>query len=159
MNQAIGLVELRNKIDAVYLRMMSKSDGSSIHNNEILLEISANLDVDLEKNKDALMEMALIKLINDVSRRRGRPSDQNGDLDLFDEVSGIPHSLSVGRGMKAYTADMTLGTAKLWLSKHPPKPAKDPYANFRQLVEELEEDGAADEDTLHSILVAKNSTH
>jgi hypothetical protein len=155
MANGVGLVELRNKIDAVYLKMMAESGGKTVHNDDILKRIESELQGDLSQCRGPLIGLSLVKLVNDVSRRRGRPSVQTAGLDLFGEVSGIPHSVSVGRGMKIRTADMSLGAAKVWLKKHPPKPAKDPFEKLRSLVSELEGEGASECDSLSIILERK----
>lgn len=153
------LAELRNGIDAVYQRLMRESEGAIVLNEAILDRIKSELRSEISFGQLALVEMALVKLVNDVSRRRGRASPEYSGPDLFGDFPGVPHGVSVGRGKKMMTADFTFGAAKDFLDSHPPKPARDPFKGFRQFVQDCEGIDASNEETLRSIMERMRKAH
>jgi hypothetical protein len=150
--KAFKMVDLRNGIDEVYQKLMRENAGAVVLNATILDRINSELKPKISDLHSALVEMSLIKLINDVSRRRQKASTEQSGPDLFGEFAGIPQSVSVGRGMKMVTTDLTVGEARHWLDSHPPKPARDPMKGFRQFVQKCQEIGLSDEETLGSMM-------
>lgn len=146
------IISLRNGIDDVCREVFREMGGGVASNTIILDRVKTKRHDEIRDLNGELVEMSLVKLINDVSRRQTMNLGASDGPDLFGHYRGIPQRVAIGREKKKHTAKLTINEAKLWLKAHSPKVKQDRYSEFRRLVEDCERYGAAGDETLEEAM-------
>lgn len=154
MAARITLSDLRNAIEATYREVMREQGDWEASNTAILERVKAAKAIELAELTPDLVNIALIKLLNEVSgRRAGRASTPEG-TDLFGEYR-VPRSVTIVRGKKKYTEKLSFREAELYLKARAERSPADRHEPFRQLLEACREYSKNDEDTLEILISRK----
>lgn len=143
------LTDLRNALEAV-MTSIGKSQEGSVSNVDAIASLRATNSKLIDALSPQLIDIALIKLANEVSNRKGpRVATQPGK-DLFGNYPGVPKMLAMGRGIKKSTLKATFREAEHWLEEHQTKTVVNTEKNegFRNLVNEFREYALTPDDTI-----------
>lgn len=149
------LTDLRNGIEEAYREVIREQGNGEAPNELVLKKVRSSLGAELIELNSNLVEIALIKLLNDVSNRKGAKAINGAGLDLFGQYRGIPKHIAVGPRKKKATAMITFVEADLWLKAHSMKASIDRNEEFRRLVEECRPFRQSDHDTLQMAMDRK----
>lgn len=146
------LGDLRNAIEGIYRDIMREA-GNGVAPNEIVLErVRLELADEIRKLSSQLENIALVKLLNDVSNRKSRSASGLALPDLFGDYGNIPKQVTISRRIKKSTAELTLSEASLWLDAHTKKRDDARHQAFRKMLQDLESYQRSEEDTLATML-------
>jgi hypothetical protein len=158
MTSRITLGDLRNDIQEIYREVMSERSDGEASNNAVLKRIHERKRAALAALAPELLNIALTKLLNDVSNRRGARSLSSGGSDLFGEFR-IPVNITISRGKKKNTAKMSFKEAEFYLNHHADKESKDRHDSLRRLVDACRQFVETPEDTLELLLERRKRLH
>ncbi|RYD60598.1 MAG: hypothetical protein EOP84_36795 [Verrucomicrobiaceae bacterium] len=130
--------------------MLQSNDGVA-QNAEVLKELRRSRPDLVGEFARELMEVALVKLINDAARKgikgsKGQP--------ILVGYKGVPAFVSIGPNRKKATLQLTLSEADD-ASAPRVQPVEDRNQGFRRLVDDCRDHFAADKDTLETALRRK----
>lgn len=148
------LGDLRNGIQEIYRDVMREQAGGEASNAAILQRVRTEKAQELALLTPELVNISLIKLLNDVSSRRRGIATTSGEFDLFGEYR-IPRIVSIARGKKKDTAKLTLHEAQLYVKAHSDRSVGDRYESLRRLIEDCREHVESEEDTLGILIERK----
>ncbi|RKD71027.1 hypothetical protein [Rhizobium sp. WW_1] len=150
------LTDLRNALEAV-MTSIGKSQEGSVSNIDAIASLRATNSELIDGLSSQLIDIALIKLANEVGNRKGpRVAIQPG-RDLFGNYPGVPKMLAMGRGIKKSTLKATFKEAEQWLEEHQTKTVVNTEKNegFRNLVNEFREYALTSDDTIEQAMRRK----
>ncbi len=152
------LRDLRNSIQEIHRQaMLERSDGEAA-NAAILARVKAEKPELLLQLTPELVNIALTKLLNEVSTRKGQRTRSTAGPDLFGDYR-VPRSVSIVRGKKKDTAKLSVREAELYLQAHSEKSASDRHASLRLLLEECRQFMRSPEDTLETLFLRKEQAN
>lgn len=96
--------------------------------------------------------MALIDLFNQVCQRRVSVEADSEQGDLFGAFGKIPNRVTVKKGSKKRTVDLTISEARKWLADHDTRLVKNDNKDFAEMVAECEVHAKSGEESIGSIL-------
>jgi hypothetical protein len=131
-----AMIELRNAIDRINKEVMRERGNGEASNREVLDRVRKQHDAEITALTQQLVHIALTKLYNDVSSRKGPKPLNNFGEDLFGNYHGIPQTITIKRGTKKATGKLTFEEVDLWLSPQKPKPEVKKNEALSQLVED-----------------------
>jgi hypothetical protein len=148
------LSDLRNAIAEIYRDIMHQG-GWEAANAAVLAKLKDSKARELDLLAPQLIDMALIKLLNEVSSRRRRVADLSETRDLFGEYR-VPRNITIARGKKKDTAKLTFREAEIYLEIHAVKPASKRHEQLRRLVEACRKHVQSEQDTLETLINRAN---
>lgn len=151
----ITLGDLRNGIEDIYRDIMRAAGNGEAPNGVVLERVRRDLGDEIRTLSSQLENIALVKLFNGVSSRKGRGRSEAALPDLFGDYGNIPNQITISRRIKKSTAELTIGEARLWLDAHTKKRDNPRHKAFRQMLEDLSSHQHTQEDTLATMLERK----
>lgn len=141
------LSDLRNSIEGIHREIMREQIDGVAPNDIVLGRVRRENADGIKLMMEQLVDIALVKLLNEVSSRKGARASFDGP-DLFGEYRGIPKSVTISRGRKKSTAQLTIPQADLWLKARLEKTESDKYETFRRMVDDCRPFQMSAEDSL-----------
>ena len=151
----VTLCDLRNGIEDIYREVMSEQGNGEAPNSIVLSRVKSQKSREVEALAPQLVDIALTKLFNDVSTRKGARSKSDDGIDLFGGYRGIPRSVTIAIGMKKDTAKLSFAEADKWMSDHSLQLINDRHDEFRRLVNDCRPFQKSDQDTLEVAMERK----
>ena len=145
------LSDLRVAIEDTVHAVMEESGSGVAQNHEVLARLKSERRSLVSFFSPQLVDIALVKLLNDVCRKRTALVSGGDKGDLFGGYGRIPKRVTVARGLKKYTANLTLAEAKKWLDDHSNRTVDIDNEDFRKLVDECEHHAHSDDETIAEI--------
>ncbi|MEO6217582.1 MAG: hypothetical protein ABIO86_16255 [Sphingomonas sp.] len=133
--------------------MREQGDGEA-SNAAILERVRAERANELHFLTPELVNMALIKLLNEVSNRRAQRGNSPEGINLFGDYC-VPRIVTIIRGKKKDTAKLSFREAELYVKAHSEKSVSDRHEPLRRLLEACREYVESDEDTLETLMGRK----
>ncbi len=152
MGSKTSLSALRAGIEQIYDELMRQQGNGEVSNAAVLARVREDKAQEISVLTEQLVDMALTKLLNDVSVRKGRGGRVLHGPDLFGIYQGIPKSVTIGRGRKKDTSQLTIGQAESWLEARLAKPEDNRFESFRRMVDECKPYQTLEDDTLATLL-------
>ena len=149
------LGDLRNGIEEIYRDIMREAGNGEAPNAVVLDRVRRDLGGEIRTLSSQLENIALVKLLNEVSNRKGRRVPGAALPDLFGDYGNIPSQITISRRIKKSTAELTIAEARLWLEAHTKKRDNPRHKAFRQMLDDLSSHQHAEEDTLATMLKRK----
>lgn len=142
------LSDLRNGIEDIYLQVMRGESNGEASNSAVLARVKRDRAGEVNFLAEQLVDIALVKLLNEVSSRKGKNSSRIESPDLFGDYRGIPKSVTICRGRKKSTSQLTILQADLWLKARSEKPDDDRHESFRRMVDDCRPFQQLEDDSL-----------
>lgn len=152
------LGDLRNGIEQICRDIMFEADNGEAPNALVLQRVRRDMGEVIRQLAPQLEDIALVKLLNEVSNRKGRGAAGLALPDLFGDYRGIPKQVTISRRIKKSTAELTIAQAELWLEAHTKKRDDARYQAFRRMLQDLRSHQQSDEDTLALMMERKQQT-
>ena len=146
------LSDLRNGIEEVYREIMRQQRDGEASNAAVVSKVRRDKAEEVALLTDQLVDIALVKLLNEVSSRKGVRNSDAGTLDLFGRYQGIPKSVTILKGKKKSTSLLTIAQADLWLKARMQKPDDDRHESFRRMVDDCRPFQQAEDDSLATMM-------
>jgi hypothetical protein len=147
------LSDLRNGIQEIYREVMREQSDGEASNATVLARVRAEKTKELAALAGELVNIALTKLLNEVSNRKGRLGNHPEGTDLFGEYR-VPRIITIIRGRKKDTAKLSFREAELYVKAHSERSASDRHAPLRRLLDACREYVQSEDDTLE-VLIAR----
>ncbi len=148
------LSDLRDAIQLIYGDiMLERSDGEAT-NAAVLARLRAENADTLRQLTPDLVNIALTKLLNEVSNRKGQRGSSSEGVDLFG-LYRVPRTVTVARGKKKDVAKLCVREAELYLQAHSEKSSNDRHAPLRLLLEDCRKYIQSPDDTLETLFIRK----
>jgi hypothetical protein len=138
----VSLSEIRDLLSATGGALGS----SDLNSRQIIATFRAEHEHQIDSALDELVDIALIKLLNDVSRRRPTPTVSSGSGDLFSHYNvpalvAVPATIAAGKReyKRRSFPSLTYGEAVDWLDAHT-KEREESHARYegaRALIERV----------------------
>ncbi|MDE1991674.1 MAG: hypothetical protein KGI75_04190 [Rhizobiaceae bacterium] len=149
------LSELRNLMEGINRAIMAERGDGEAPNSDVLARVKAEHGKVLHELAIQLLDIALVKLNNEVNNRKGAKALTQEGFDLFGQYHKIPKGISIGRGRKKDTAKVTFFEADHYLdARRKPKDDKNDD-EFKRLVEDCRPYKQSDDDTLEICMKRK----
>lgn len=146
------LSDLRNGIEEVCRDIMREAGNGEASNEVVLERVRRDFSDEIAKLSSQLENIALVKLLNEVSNRKGRIASDHAFPDLFGDYGNIPTQVTISRRIKKSTAELTIAEASLWLEAHTKQRDTAKHQAFRKMLEDLKSHQHSEDDTLATIL-------
>jgi hypothetical protein len=153
--QSLG--DLRNVLEEIAREVMEGASNGEAPNSAILTRLKNQRPNLIKFFTPQLVDIALTKLLNEVSGRNRARLPSGYEFDLFGDYGKIPNSVTIGRGQKKDTAKLSIAEAKSWLRNHSNRTVQSDHAGFRRLVEECEKYVESDDETIEIALERKRT--
>lgn len=147
-----SLSDLRNGIEGIHHEIMRQQRDGEASNGAVVAKVRRDKAAEIALLTDQLIDIALVKLLNEVSSRKGVSGSDTGTLDLFGGYQGIPKSVTILKGKKKSTLLLTIVQADLWLKARMQKPDDDRHESFRRMVDDCRPFQRSEDDTLAMIM-------
>jgi hypothetical protein len=148
------LSDLRNGIEDIYRQMMREEENGEAPNATVLSRVRTTMATELDFLTPQLLDIALTKLLNEVSYRRGSNRAKTAGSDLFGDYR-IPSRVTIVRGSKKDTLKLSVREFKLYLEAHSKKAMSDRYEPYRLFLEDHLKFVNSDDDILEAIIQRK----
>lgn len=155
MTKRITLSELRNVIDMINREVMDEQGNGEIANATVLSRVKKAHSQAVEFLTPQLLDIALTRLLNEVSNRKRGRNIAPGEIDLFGDYCGLKRQVSIGVGRKKDIANLSLQEAELWLKAHSAKARSTKHEEFKRLLDDCRPFITSDEDTLETAMRRK----
>ncbi|MEO1045388.1 MAG: hypothetical protein AAFX04_08130 [Pseudomonadota bacterium] len=157
MNENKNLSDLRNSIDELIKKEVRLRQDASFSTDEILEKIKSQLHTEIGNSKKGLIDIALKRLIDEVSRRKAGKRKSTDQLSLFAEYKNIPQTVAIGGRTRKRTAKLSISEASAYLESISPKAVSDQYEAFKKLVEDCLMVSVSGEETLEVLIQRKRN--
>ncbi len=147
-----SLSDLRNGIEAIHREMMRQQRDGEASNAAVVAKVRREKIEEIALLTDQLVDIALVKLLNEVSSRKGVRNTEAGTPDLFGGYLGIPKSVTILKGKKKSTLSLTIVQADLWLKARMQKPDNDRHESFRRMIDDCRPFQRSENDSLATIM-------
>ncbi len=151
MSSSKVLIKLRNDIDRVYPNSIASAGNQAVSVEEILRSVKSELAVEIDNAKGDLIDASLVRLINDVGRRKEKTSNGANTLDLFGGYKRIPQSVTIGTGKKR-TLKLSIAEAESYLNVHSIRTVNEQNQELRRLILDCRKFQNSESDTLEEML-------
>jgi hypothetical protein len=149
------LSDLRNFMEGINRTIMGERGDGEAPNSEVLVRVKTEHGKTLKDLSAQLIDIALVKLNNEVNSRKGAKALTQEGVDLFGNYHRIPKGISVGKGRKKDTAKVTFFEADHYLdARRRPRDDKNDD-EFKRLVEDCRPYKRSDDDTLEICMQRK----
>ncbi|MCX5495406.1 hypothetical protein OSH11_11870 [Kaistia dalseonensis] len=157
MSNSSTLSSLRNALEKIMMEIGAKVDGE-VSNADAIAGLKARNADDIKALAPQLINIALIKLANEVGGRKRRATMTTSGPDLFGAYPGVPKMISIARGKKRNTLKSSFREADLWLIAHEAKVIPDGTVKnegFRKFLDDHRPYMKNIDDTLEDAVAAK----
>ncbi|WP_156393984.1 hypothetical protein [Rhizobium sp. Root651] len=155
MSKKTTLSDFRNLMEGVNRAIMAERGDGEAPNAEVLARMRVRHAKEMKELNSQLLDIALVKLNNEVNSRKGARALTQDGVDLFGTYHRIPKGISVGKGRKKDTAKVTFFEADHYLdARRKPKDDKNDD-EFKRLVEDCRPFKQSDDDTLEICMKRK----
>ena len=158
MAKGYGLGDLRAAIEGINREVTSERENGEASNLDVLARLKKTRPQLVEAFMPQLADIALIKLLNEVCRRKAAGSSLGGRFDLFESYPKVPESVTITKGIKKRTSKLTVEEAQDWLRKHSKRTVKNDNEDFRRLVEECIKHARSENETIEDILNRRHAS-
>jgi hypothetical protein len=134
---------------------MRERENGEVSNVDVLTRVKSLKEEEIKFLTPQLINIALTKLYNEVSSRKGVRSEGNFGSDLFDNYRGVPKTITIIKGKKKDTSKITFQEADLWIEAHGTKTDENKNEEFKRLVEDCRPFKKSDDDTLELAMSRK----
>lgn len=152
MSSSKHLIPLRNAIDDLINGAFVKGQGATLSTAEILEEVKRQLPMQIQAAETDLKDLALKRLIDDVSRRKARRHSTHTSANLFNDHPSIPQFVIVGNGKRKRTSDLTIREANAYVESHSEGAARKRHEAFKRFVGQCMAVRRSDDDTLQQLM-------
>lgn len=152
MAKGYNLGDLRAAIDDVIRSIAAESKCGEAQNDQVLVRLKSERRSLVSAFTPQLVDMALTKLINDVCKKTVLPFGRAREDDLFASFGKIPNRVTVTRGLKKETANLSMSEARRWLERHSKRLVKSDYQDFRKMFETIAPYARSDDETIADVL-------
>lgn len=157
MSSSKRLIPLRNAIDDLVNSAFAQGQGASLSTDKILAQVKRQLPMQIQSAEADLKDIALKRLIDDVSRRKAGRHSTHKSKNLFGEYPSIPQIVIVGSGKRKRTSDLTIREAIAYLESHSPRAISEKHEAFKRLVEHCMAVRGSDDETLQQLVERRKS--
>ena len=157
MSGRTTVCDLRDEIEEIYRKVRDENDGNAIENAVVLDRVRNELSGILARAAPDLIQMQLVRLLNDVARRNRTDQALFFDTDLFGAYPKLKNSVSIRRGVKKDTANLTVFEAEAELARRAQKNALKPSDDLQRLTDDCRPFRKSDDDTLRTLLERKRA--
>lgn len=144
---------LRDEIERISRELIAESQSGVVSNADILMRIRRDCPQVLDSAARFLIDIALIKLVNDVSGRIRRSASTQSAFDLFGEIRGIPTMISVKRGSHRAPLKMTIAELRAWIRDHDAKAVSEKNKGLKQILAVATVGILSEDETLEAVLL------
>uniref|UniRef100_B0SXW7 Uncharacterized protein n=1 Tax=Caulobacter sp. (strain K31) TaxID=366602 RepID=B0SXW7_CAUSK len=155
MSEKVTLSDLRNAIEDINKDVMRERVNGEVSNVDVLARVRSLKAKDIEYLTAQLVNIALTKLYNEVSNRKGPKSINDAGVDLFGSYRSIPKNITLVKGKKKDTSKVTFQEADLWIKSHDTKSDEKKNEEFKRLVEDCRPFKQSDDDSLEVAMKRK----
>ncbi len=155
MSEKITLSDLRNAIEDINKDVMRERGNGEASNVDVLSRVRAVKAKEIEQLTPQLVNIALTKLYNEVSNRKGPKALNDAGVDLFGNYRSIPKSITLIKGKKKDTSKVTFLEADLWIKARDTKADDKKNEEFKRLVEDCRPFKQSDDDSLEMAMKRK----
>ena len=152
MVKGYNLGDLRAAIEDVVQSVAAESKCGEAQNDQVLTRLKSDRQALISAFTPQLVDMALTKLLNDVCKKKVSPFDQAGGHDLFGEYGDIPKRVTIARGLKKDTANLSIAEARQWLKRHSNRLVESHHEDFRKLFDKIAPHARSDDETISDVL-------
>lgn len=155
MSKKTTLSDFRNLMEGINRSIMAERHDGEAPNSDVLVRMRATHASELEELRDQLLDIAMIKLNNEVNSRKGARALTPDGFDLFVTYRRIPKAISIGKGRKKDTAKIKFFEAEHHLDAR--RKPKEDHADdeFKRLVDDCRPYKLSDDDTLEACMKRK----
>lgn len=155
MSEKVTLSDLRNAIEEINKDVMLERGNGEASNIDVLSRVKTSKSKEIEYLTSQLVNIALTKLYNEVSNRKGPKSLNDEGIDLFGNYRSIPQSITITKGKKKDTSRITFQEADLWIGSHDTKTNNKKNEEFKRLVDDCRPFKQSDNDSLEIAMKRK----
>lgn len=155
MSEKVTLSDLRNAIEDINKDVMRERENGEVSNVDVLARVRSLKSEEIGHLTPQLVNIALTKLYNEVSSRKGPKSINEDGVDLFGRYRSIPKNITLVKGKKKDTSKVTFQEADLWIKAHDTKSDETKNEDFKRLVEDCRPFKQSDEDSLEVAMKRK----
>ena len=152
MPKGYNLGDLRAAIDDVTRSVAEESKCGEAQNDRVLARLKSERQPLISAFTPQLVDMALTKLLNDVCKKSASTVGHSGEVDLFGEYGKIPKRVTVARGLKKDTANLSISEARKWLEKRSNRPTETDHEDFQKLIDRVAPHALSDDETISDVL-------
>lgn len=155
MQEAVTLSDLRNAMESINMDIMRAGKWEA-SNEDVLERVKAEMENEIRHLAPQLIDIALVKLNNEVSNRKGPRALTTRGHNLFGDYDGIPKSVTIVKGKKKDLTKLTFPEADLWIKAHAIRIDLRKHEKFKKLVEDCRPYKKSDQDTLEMAMKRKD---
>ena len=144
--------DLRAAIEGIVRDVMEKSGNGEAANDVVLARLKSERKSLVTFFTPQLVDMALTKLLNEGCQKRARIDAHSEQGDLFGGFGKIPLRVTIERGLKKDTANLSISEAKRWLESHSNRVVENDNGDFAKLVAECERVAESNDETIAEAL-------
>jgi hypothetical protein len=148
MARNFNLGDLRAAIDDVNREVIAEQGNGEAPNSVVLSRLKGKRSSLVSHFTPQLIDIALIKILNDVCRQSAKNTRSDSQFDLFEGYRKIPKRVTIVRGIKKETAKLTIAEAVDWLKKNSNRAVVSDHEDFRRLVDECINHSESENDTI-----------
>ncbi len=151
---AVGynLGDLRAAIDEINREVVAERGTGEVLNADVLTRLKRTRPHLIEAFTPQLVDMALIKLLNQVCVSNATKDAASAQSALFAGYSQIPKGVAIIRGLKKATEKLTIAEAEEWLESHSNRTVSNDHEGFRKLIDDCRRAAKSDIETIEEIL-------
>lgn len=157
MQKKTSLSDIRNALESINKAIMAERGDGEAPTAEALERCKKLHPKEIKELSGQLIDIALTKLNNEVSNRKGPKVLTNEGFDLFGGYHGIPKMITLIKGKKKDVVKATFQEADLWLKSHD-RPENDETVKneeFKRLVADCLPYKMSEDDTLEIAMKRK----
>lgn len=155
MAKGYNLGDIRAAIDDINEEIMSKRGDGEAPNSDVLTRLKETRPSLVTAFAPQLIDIALTKLLNEVCRRKAVRQSPGSQFDLFGIYSNIPKSVTISKGVKKSTEELTIPEAEDWLRSHSKRIIDSGSDDFQRLIDDCRGISTSETDTIAQILDRK----
>lgn len=152
MTKGYNLGDLRVAIEDIVRSIAEQSRCGEAPNHEVLARLKSERRSLVTLFTPQLVDIALTKLLNDVCKRRVSPVRRGEEDDLFAGYGKIPKRVTITRGLKKDTANLSMSEARQWLERHSDRLVESDNEDFKKLIDRIEPYARSDDETISDVI-------
>ena len=150
-NSALG--DLRAAIESIVRNIMEERGDGVAPNDLVLARLKKDRSTLVQACQSQLIDMALTKQLNNVSRTKRSIGNESDEFDLFSGMGSIPKSVTITRGKKKDPALMKVSEMKRWMKNHSIRATETSDEDLKQLFRLCIRDAQSDDETATQIIM------
>lgn len=154
---AIGynLGDLRAAIDDINREIVSEKGSGEVFNSDVLSRLKKNRNHLVDAYTPQLVDIALTKLLNEVSCRKAARNSNGMQSSLFEQYPGVKNRVAVAKGLKKDVGKFTPNELQEWKNNRSKKVVQDEDDGIQKLIDDCKNISISDNETIESILKRK----